>query len=42
MVDPEAFVVKGGVVALLVLGIIRLIWQDLNSLRDDIRRKPKR
>jgi hypothetical protein len=41
MLDPEALIVKGGVLALATLSVIRLVWQDLNSLRNDFRRKRK-
>lgn len=42
MLDPEAFIVKGGILALAALSVIRLVWQDFNNLRDDLRRKPRR
>jgi hypothetical protein len=41
MLDPEALIVKGGVLALAALSVIRLVWQDLNNLRNDFRRKRK-
>jgi hypothetical protein len=42
MLDPEAFIVKGGVLALATLSVIRLVWQDFNNLMNDLRRKRKR
>ena len=39
MPDPEALVVKGGVVILAALSIARFIWQDFNKLMNDVRRK---
>jgi hypothetical protein len=42
MPDLEAVVVKGGVLALAVLSVIRLVWQDFNNLRNDFRRRRKR
>jgi hypothetical protein len=41
MLDPEAFIVKGGVLALAALSVIRLVWQDFNNLMNDFRRKRK-
>ena len=37
--DPEVLIVKGGVLALAVLSVIRLVWQDFNNLMSDFRRK---
>jgi hypothetical protein len=42
MLDPEAFVVKGGILALAALAVIRLVLQDFNNLVNDFRRKWKR
>lgn len=42
MLDLELLIVKGGVLALATLSIIRLVWQDFNNLRGDFRRKGKR
>jgi hypothetical protein len=39
MPDLEAFIVKGGVLALAALSVVRLIWQDFNNLLNDFRRK---
>jgi hypothetical protein len=39
MVDPEAFIVKGGVLTLAAMAVIRIVWQDFNKLRNDFRRK---
>jgi len=41
MADPEALIVKGGVLILAVLSVIRLVWQDFNNLMNDVRRKRK-
>ena len=41
MLDPEAFIVKGGVLALATLSVIRLIWLDFNNLMNDFRQKRK-
>ena len=41
MLDPETFIVKGGILALAALSVIRLVWQDFNNLRNDFRRKRK-
>jgi len=41
MLDPEALIVKGGILALAALSVIRLVWQDFNNLRDDLRRRRK-
>jgi hypothetical protein len=41
MLDPEAVIVKGGVLALAALSVIRLVLQDLNNLMQDFRRKRK-
>jgi len=42
MLDPEALVLKGGVLALALLSVVRLVWQDFNNLVDDFRRRRKR
>ncbi len=41
MADPEALIVKGGVLILAALSVIRLVWQDFNNLMNDVRRKRK-
>jgi hypothetical protein len=41
MFDPEALIVKGGVLALAALSVIRLVWHDFNNLRNEFRRKRK-
>jgi hypothetical protein len=41
MLDPEAVIVKGGVLALAALTVIRLVWHDLNNLINDFRRNRK-
>ncbi len=40
--DPEALIVKGGVLALAALSVIRLVWSDFNRMRADFRRRRKR
>jgi len=40
--DPEALIVKGGVLALAALSVIRLVWSDFNRMRADFRRKRRR
>jgi hypothetical protein len=40
--DPEALIVKGGVLALAALSVIRLVWSDFNKMRADFRRGRKR
>jgi hypothetical protein len=39
MPDPEALIVKGGVLVLAALSVIRLVWQEFNNLMNDFRRK---
>jgi hypothetical protein len=41
MLDPEAFIVKGGILALAALAVIRLVLHDFNNLVNDFRRKRK-
>lgn len=41
MLDPEALIVKGGVLTLAAMSVIRLVWYDFNKLRNDFRRKRK-
>jgi hypothetical protein len=41
MLDPEALIVKGGVLVVATLSVIRLVWQDFNNLMNDFRRKRK-
>ena len=42
MLDPEALVVKGGILALAALAVIRVVLLDFNNLLNDLRRKRKR
>jgi hypothetical protein len=42
MLDPEAMIVKGGILALALLSVIRLVWHDYNSLVCDVRKKRKK
>jgi hypothetical protein len=39
MPDPEALIVKGGVLILAFLSVVRLILHDLNNLKDDWKRR---
>jgi hypothetical protein len=39
MLDPEALIVKGGVLTLAAMSVIRLVWHDFNKLMNDFRRK---
>ena len=39
MADPEIFIIKGGAIVLLVLVVCRLVWQEFNDLRKEVRRK---
>jgi hypothetical protein len=41
MLDPEGLIVKGGVLILAAMAVIRIVWQDFNRLRNDFRRKRK-
>jgi hypothetical protein len=41
MLDPEALIVKGGVLTLAAMSVIRIVWQDFNKLMSDFRRKRK-
>jgi hypothetical protein len=41
MIDPEAIIVKGGVLALAAFAVIRIVWHDFNKLMIDFRRKRK-
>jgi hypothetical protein len=40
--DPEALIVKGGVLALAMLSVVRLVLHDLNHLVNDFRRRKRR
>jgi hypothetical protein len=42
MLDPEAFIVKGGILALATLSVIRFILHEFYNLRSDFRRGRKR
>jgi hypothetical protein len=41
MIDPEALIIKSGVFTLAVIAVIRIVWQDINKMRNDFRRKRK-
>jgi hypothetical protein len=42
MLDPEAFVVKGGILALAALTVIRFVLYEFNNLRIEYRRGRRR
>jgi hypothetical protein len=42
MLDPEAVVVKGGILALATLSVLRLILFEINSIVNDFRRRRRR
>lgn len=42
MLDPEAFIVKGAVLALAMLSVVRLVLHDFNHLVSDFRRRKRR
>jgi hypothetical protein len=39
MLALEVLIVKAGVLALATLFVIRLVWQEFNNLKYDLRRK---
>ena len=39
MLEAEAVVVKGGVLILATLSVIRIVWNDFNNLMADFREK---
>ncbi|HXN74025.1 MAG TPA: hypothetical protein VN861_15880 [Candidatus Acidoferrales bacterium] len=41
MFDPEALIVKGGVLILATLSVVRLVSTEYNRLMNDLRRKGK-
>ena len=41
MLEAEAVVVKGGVLILATLSVIRIVWNDFNNLMADFRRKKR-
>ena len=42
MPDPESFIVKGGIIILASLAMLRLIVHDIRNLKDDLTGKRKR
>ena len=42
MFDPEALVVKGGILALASLTVVRLVLYELNNIRNDFRKRRRR
>jgi hypothetical protein len=42
MLDPEALIVKGGILALAALTVVRLILYEINNIVNDFRRRRRR
>jgi len=42
MVDPEAVVVKGGILILAMLSVLRIVLHDVDSLVTDFQRRRRR
>jgi hypothetical protein len=42
MPDPETIVVKGGIIVLALLAVLRLIVHDIRNLKDDLSGKRRR
>jgi hypothetical protein len=42
MPDPESIIVRGGVLILAAMSVIRLVLRDFNHLRSDFRRRKRR
>jgi hypothetical protein len=42
MIDPEAFLVNGAIIALAALTVIRLILHEYNNLVNDFRKRRRR
>ena len=42
MLDPETFLVKGAVIALATLTVIRLVLREYNNLVSDLRKSRRR
>ena len=42
MVDPETLIVKGGLIVLASLAMLRLIAYEIRNLRDDLTGRRKR
>jgi hypothetical protein len=42
MLDPEAFIVKGGILALATLTVVRFILYEINNILNDFRRRRRR
>lgn len=40
--DPEAFIVKGGIIVLASLTVLRLIVHEIRNLRDDLLTRKRR
>jgi len=40
--DPEAFIVKGGIIVLASLGVLRLILHEIRNLKDDLFSRKRR
>jgi hypothetical protein len=42
MFDPEAFVVRGGILVLATLTVVRFVLYELNNIVSDFRRRRRR
>jgi hypothetical protein len=42
MFDPEAFVIKGGILVLATLTVVRFVLYELNNIVSDFRRRRRR
>jgi len=42
MLDPEAIVVKGGIIIMALLTILRLVVHDILNIGDDLARRRRR
>jgi len=42
MPDPETIVVKGGIIALALLTVIRFVVHEIRNLKDDLSGKRRR
>lgn len=41
MPDPETVIVKGGVIVLAAMSVVRLVWHDFHNLIGDLRSKKR-
>ncbi len=42
MLDPEAFVLKTGLILIIILGLVRIVLHECNNIRSDFRRWRRR